>query len=128
MQIEHPRAARGKRPPSKVSIKLRDARPVDEDGFFECPNGRAVPVMDALERKYDVEYNEDGTVKHESDESEDEPPPDSDPSFDPPLEDRKMSGLKEILKESDVDSDDVDLRSKQAIIDAIKDAKRKQEE
>lgn len=118
----------GKRPPSRVSIKTRDARPVDDDGFFECPNGRAVPVMKALAQKYGVEFDDDGTVKRETDNSEDEPPPKKNQSFDPPLEDRKMSGLKEILKEFDADSDDVDLRSKQSIIDAIRNAKRKLEE
>ena len=56
MRIQHPRAAKGLTPPARVHVAQRDTRPVDDEGYFECPDAKAPAIKQALARKYDVEF------------------------------------------------------------------------
>ena len=73
MKIQHPRAARGERPPSTVSVSRYVRANVDEDGYFEVRDDRAVAVMQALSTRYGVEYDDEGEVVDEAAASDEEP-------------------------------------------------------
>lgn len=128
MRIEHPRAAKGLRPPAQVHVAQRDTREVDDDGYVDVPDERATHVMDAFARQYDVEYDDGGdVVLPETTDREDEPPDTDTPTSAEHTADKSDFDLESFLDRSYTDrSDAVAAGDVDAHLDALESAETSQ--
>lgn len=121
MDILHPAYAEGVRrgTPARVTVGATDY-PIDSEGYFAVEDeAEAEAAMDRLAQTYGVEYDDEGEVVAGGDTTDDtrHVGPDSEDADD--LRAMDMDALRDRADAAGVDTDAVDMRSKDDVIDGI---------